>query len=333
MGKDLIDILEPVEGEMFFSWIFRLIVLESPGDLACNYSNTAKNLFSDDGRMPNLFWPYDIDEIIESCNLYKSSYLCNFSSFVEEMTNIPFYMDLCFGGNVRFDTVEEYKTFYKEYKYSFYNRYYNIQYGIHFCPECLKETDFPVFYKEHQIKGNKVCWKHGCELKYIRYEKKGRFINSLCDSSFLENAKGFDLDKNQLEEERIVAGEIHRIFAEGLKEDINIILKKIKQKMFYDNDAIWKRQYSYSDCVAWYLRKLCEGPFVSGYYRSKFRDLYETMFHVKEISNIKINDPVFLVRCICALFGSFEKLYAYELKDEDFPPLNTEYELHMTAFQ
>lgn len=322
MGR-IIDVLEPVKGETFFSWMFRMINLYSSEVNANKYSMISKDILNSP-RPPALFWPENVEEIIAGCNLQKSTYLSSFVTVTERMTNINFYIDVCHGGKLRFDSYTQYKEFYKEHKYNYLQWYSDNALELVFCPECLKETEEPIFYNEHQIKGNKVCWKHGCVLKHVKYKKQWGSLRLIYDSSFAETAKAFSLDKEELEIATQLAKEVHIICENGLKESPDTILKKISQKLFYDERRIWERQYSFSDCFSCFMEPLNDTYFDKLRFGFEFRGLYEALFHDKKY---EFKNPMFLIACVCGIFGTFENMYEYELKEVTLD-LNRDSRLH-----
>lgn len=325
MNDEVFEVLEPVEGEAYFSWILRMLELNNSMGSWSNHnrhSKIGKMLFCDEFILPGVFLPDFAETVVEKCNLPNSKYLSSFSSVIEKMTTIPFYMEILYENTETFDSCVQYKDFLNKFNVNITENLGDKEGAkVWFCPECIKEMGGPIFYREHQIKGNVVCWKHECKLMYINYDK-GRhyFLRNIFDLTILKLGNSIGINENMLDTAKGLAKVIHEIFNEGLNEGLNDIYNKIAQKFFYDNRKTFDAQYSFDEYYKHHFDKLETNLLNSFDLKIKCRNLYKNLFYKKKDENIFLNEPVILALFIYKAFGSLENLHSYELMDNRVIP-------------
>ncbi len=301
-----LDVLPPYEDEFLYSWAYRMVCLHSSDNSLQAKKNAVKFLFG--GKCSpflGLYYQSGLDYFVKQAGFKEGSIFSSYESILLELSIIPFYLYF----------LPEYRRnqFWKEGKNVHYrckesvlgirdhNEYIEGEEYLKVCPKCLEEGA-KYLKKEHQIKGNYVCWKHGCVLNFLKVEESP--YSGFDFTSAIERGIRYtpQLSSDQLQTARKIAEAIHDIFMNGIKDDLytmkrKLILRLSETDCLYDDRIIRGVDLCCKDFDATYLYK--HFPIRGQMRRAFLRD------------NIGVN-PIIYIVLILRLFGSLEDFYKYK---------------------
>lgn len=311
MTTKITDVLMPLEDEVLFSWIVRMLKHYSDGTLQDWQYIILENLFGEETqKKPGLYFHRGLDYFSSNCGLSSSDYFSSEERMIDTLTILPFYRlfldersKQLLADKIKSNksTANFTKSLMRELGMVTVNRSPMDYNHIKFCPECLKESGTVYIKREHQILGNFFCHKHGYALKYVPYKR-----TSLRDSDFQKKINDEDyFEYTLLPQEEDMAKSlttlIHEIYCNGLKEDILVIRKKLLHRMIELGHITKKGKFP----EVW---KFCKGLNVDFLYGNKhFSDEV-----IKVLAGPKYHpNPIIYIALIINLFGSLEGCYSY----------------------
>ena len=309
MNMEIIDVLPPYEDEVLISWIVRMLKLYSCKNKLDNYSGEFMKVFfgKDTIEKPGLCLQKGLQYFADNCHLNNPGVFLSEYTMTDKLTVLPFYFSFC--------NKTYLNEFYSDLANAKFYRTIESKYGIRighknleetsvfkFCPECLKEQSDIYLIREHQVKGNYVCWKHGCVLHTVPYKHTWKYIDfvSSINEHFQESTYNMS-NENFLMAQKI-ATTIHEIFENGFQEDVDTLKRKLLSKMI-EQGILNKNGIFYNQV------KFANGLGVDFLYENSvlFREIGLA------IGNWYIPNPIIYIVLIISLFGGLEEYYSYNI--------------------
>ncbi len=309
MKDKILDLVGPLEDEVLFSWVIRMIKLYKIDDNNNNYPHIIGNLFGYySNNLPNLIWQEGLDYFAEHCDMPYDNVFSSPENMLNKMSLFPFYSLFRKGSDLK-----SYDMYYDFFNSDFFGSDNNPRTEKHitFCTECLKEQGVTYFKKEDQIKGNCVCWKHGCKLKYINYKNDWKFINRLLDNSASEIARQFEIDDDEISIAKNLSSLIHELFCSGLTDNIERIYEKLFQKIFWEENRNYLTDYNFNDWFTIHGESVLP-KYLHEKYRNSFKVIMENIYYREKNISLISDDVILVVFLINKYFGSLKNLYLYE---------------------
>lgn len=179
-----------------------------------------------------------------------------------------------------------------------------------FCPKCLKEQQECYLYREHQIQGNLVCWKHHSILHRVRYGLKWREIDFVSDIEKGINTSIYDIPQKSIQTAIQISDMIHQIFVNGFLDSMDDLKRKITCRLY--ELGIITKQGTFFDLDN-FARSLD-----ADYLYDKLELERAVTCSISKDYAIHINPIVYLF-IIRRLFGNLEIYYSYvPIKPGDF---------------
>ncbi len=315
MIKNVLDILEPYDNEILYSWLSRMFWWY--GYLGNTQTNIRKfhcNLFGHNSKtVTNILIPYNLKMLVVLINMPDNKYFKSPEDIIQNTSIIPFYTPFV-----------SHKDKVKIYEYLYTNNRVRIpraliglnslksfsikDYRFKFCYCCWEENGHGYFNREHQIPGNYICYKHGTPLQYITGNSNNYFLfNNIQEINKNESCLS-NVSENQVHV--TISSIIHEIFENGFNDDIVTLKSKLRKAMI-------EAGYLNGD---FYFFENIEVFF--GKYRKfnvldiKSKDLVSALF-----STVSIPNPIIYLSLILFLFGSLKAYYDYEIEEYELKEL------------
>ena len=93
MIKNEVDILDPYDGELLYSWLSRMFWWHGYlGNTQTNIRKFHENLFGYNSKtITNILIPYNLNALADTINMPKNPYFKSADDIIQNATIIPFY--------------------------------------------------------------------------------------------------------------------------------------------------------------------------------------------------------------------------------------------------
>lgn len=309
-----IDVLEPYENELLFSWILRMAEWYGFKSLSVKVMKPFLNmLFSSACRqLPMFYIPEQLDHLVKTINLPKSKFFNSSNSIIDRMTAFPFYStflsdDAKLIGYQSFDYTNNPNYVEHIFNIRQSENYYEKALNIKFCIYCIQENNSFYLNREHQIQENFVCYKHNERLKYLEYNKRtGKSLNIIWRKKYTDSQYYLSEKEPFLKVRFEVAKAIHKIFQINLVDSNTVIKSKLRKKL---------RKLGYLDKNHYYfldIEKFWHD--FSGYNMLSINN--KQLFRILFSTSKEVN-PVAYITLILFLFETLDEFIKFEIDTDE----------------
>lgn len=246
MNDYRIEVLEPFQGEILYSWVSRMFNWYGYNNTQTNIRKFNNEVFGKASKtVTNVLIPYNLENLISNVNLPNSMYFESIESIIQKTTIMPFY--------TAFITLSDKKKIYEYLKINKPARISKAIIGLNgvktfsitdfkfkFCYKCWKENNYLYFDSEHQILNNYICYKHKTRLQYIEGNSNEYFQFNNINIDDIKNAPYCIPIDDYFDSYKEISDMIHDIFINGFKDDIIKLKSKLRMRMkslgFMDNN-------------------------------------------------------------------------------------------------
>lgn len=310
--KNIIDVLEPYNGEILFSWLSRMYSWYGYKGMSTQNIKLFNNIVLGENAkvVSSVLIPECIESMVENINLPDSNYFRSADQVIKSMTAVHFYIQFIEENkkqrvlkNIYGHTAtHESKRFLGLSKLSIQE---NAKTHLKFCKLCWKESGRKYFRSEHLVPENKVCYIHKVSLCYIEHEPYKYYSFNNEDNKKDMNVCIKESDK-QFSIYIKLAQIIHQIFEQGLQDDILKLKSKIRKRLsdigYYNESMTFMNEYS----------KFTEDFAEYNILKIKIEDLANAMFFNRYTPN-----PMIYLVLIMLLFDNLECYYKYSISDNN----------------
>ncbi len=315
MIKNEIDILEPYEGEIFYSWLSRMFWWY--GYLINSSNNIHKfncRLFGYDSKtITNILIPYNLKTMVDIFNMPESQYFKSADDVIFNISIVPFYTAFISDNN----RIKVYNHLYTNnnvkslrailglnevYTYSIKN------YQFKFCYHCWEENGNGYFHREHQIIGNNMCFKHKTSLQYIKGNSNNYFVFNNINIHNLKDYK--PCTSTNFEINLLISIMIHDIFENGFKDNILTLKSKLRKAMI--KSGYLNSNFNYFENIEHFFKMFRRFNILD----IKSKELVSALFSTTTIPN-----PIIYLTLILFLYGTIKACYEYPIDDFEIKEL------------
>lgn len=315
--KKILDVLEPYEGELLFSWVIRMAnhygIYSLPEK---DRKQFKKELFGEfASEYPRIYFEQYLSVLVKKISLPNSKYFGNVYNVLDKMTVYPFYE--CFMEQLEIEKTLSKFLEEEPKKTTIFETipgmdvkgiYYRKASGCYlkYCPECIKAHGLYLL-REHQIPEIQVCYEHGIFLKQFQYKNWDNlnFIVNIPKFIHEENVKvGMHDVRYQ------IAIMIHKIFQEGFQDSPAILKAKIRKRL---QQLGYLSEKNYFFCFKDFYDEMECGDYFHSVEQAG-DSIYHGIFTTKSKKFISAVDYFFL---IIKLFGDLDEYYCFSVSEKD----------------